>query len=323
MYVLQRETSSGWAATVTTDSHLGPSGFHLDHGHVGTSLAVAVVAVRVVDLLLTSHHEDRYVETKRRSRNGRAVDGLTLLRNAEIHADDAIDVKVARVITWVDSEGASRCRIDPTWKRYEDLPEGARSTRTSQRCHDAYKEAVGGAGAFSVLMDSIAWFDACDARLAPRDAEGELMFFPLAPLVGTHQQRRHPRLASDSDIAETMRSELQERNPTGTSREISVRIAVPGCEPAFGGWTSVKPGFRQQFTERISQIEADLMRGYSYVVKGTPLEARAGVVWRGSTPLLDVGLPQEPAEGPTADVWLRWLMLAESDVIVYQRSRLA
>ena len=97
------------------------------------------------------------------------------MRNAEIHLPMILDPDSYRVLSLYRPETGQLFSVIPRWKPYAELPlEIQNDTKTSQRCHDAYQAAVEGESVIETLLDTLAWFLACDPSLARRTAAGEL-----------------------------------------------------------------------------------------------------------------------------------------------------
>jgi hypothetical protein len=192
MRALQRQVADVWLATIETDTSLCQChGMVAEAEVVAISTAFAITATRVLDLeVLQKEHQATYLYAKRSERLGQVVDGLVLIRNAEIHLPAILDPDSDRVLSVCDPERGQVFRVIPKWKPYVELPlEIQNDTKTPPRCHAAYRAAIEGESVIETLLDTLAWFLACDPSLARRDAAGELEHFPL-PELWQHDYER-------------------------------------------------------------------------------------------------------------------------------------
>ena len=202
MLALQRQVRATWIATVDNNSVLCRThGIESDVAPVGVELALALVAVRVLDLEVFHHgHGQRYEDHRASKPGGRVVDGMTLIRNAEVHlptvVDPQVDAALSIPLEWLDSDEwpyASQYQLAPVWLPFADLPEEVRDhDRTSSRCKDSYADALAGRLVVDTLLDAVAFFRECDPAVAARDSDGELACFPLPEFLPIDGQRFHP-----------------------------------------------------------------------------------------------------------------------------------
>ena len=202
MLALQRQVRATWIATVDNNSVLCRThGVEPDVAPVGVELALALVAVRVLDLEVFHHgHGQRYFDHRASTAEGRVVDGMTLIRNAEVHLPTVVDPQIDAALgipwEWLDSDEwpyASQFQLAPAWLPFADLPEEVRDhAGTSSRCKDTYAEALAGRLVVDTLLDAVAFFAGCDPTVAARDSDGELACFPLPEFLPIDGQRFHP-----------------------------------------------------------------------------------------------------------------------------------
>ena len=200
MLALQRQVRASWLATLENDTTLcREHGLEVDLEPLGVEVAFALVAVRVLDLVVFDGGNDRAYQAHRATcPHGGAVDGMTLLRNAEIHLPEVIDPEIARAVSvpilrederWPFN---GRFRIFPTWRPLVDLPETVqRSPQTAERCKVSYQTHLAGALVLDGLLDAVRFFYECDPSLAMTDDKGELLHFPFPPVL-VDGDRRHP-----------------------------------------------------------------------------------------------------------------------------------
>ena len=200
MLALQRQVRASWLATLENDTTLcREHGLEVDLEPLGVEVAFALVAVRVLDLVVFDGGNDRAYQAHRATcPHGGAVDGMTLLRNAEIHLPEVIDPEIARAVSvpilrederWPFN---GRFRIFPTWRPLVDLPETVqRSPQTAERCKVNYQTHLAGALVLDGLLDAVRFFYECDPSLVMTDDKGELLHFPFPPVL-VDGDRRHP-----------------------------------------------------------------------------------------------------------------------------------
>lgn len=194
MRALQRQIADVWHAMIETDTFLCPQhGMVAEAEVVAISTAFAATAVRVLDLeVFQREHNDTYLEALKTNPKGQVVDGLLLIRNAEIHMPVILDPNVDQVLSFYDGS-KQLFRVRPKFRPYTELPtEVKQSTGTAERCHIAYKATVQGQDVIEVLLDSLQWFLECDPSFAYLDGAGELKHFPLPELWEHGYERRHP-----------------------------------------------------------------------------------------------------------------------------------
>ena len=260
-----------------------------------------------------------------------------LIRNAEIHLPMILDPDSDRVLSLYRPETGQLFRVIPRWKPYAELPlEIQNDTKTSQRCHDAYQAAVEGESVIETLLDTLAWFLACDPSLARRTAAGELEHFPLPELWQHDYERRHPEWKRRAECEAELREVAVTRTPGGQFRAIRHRlIGGDGTTIAYCGFTRTGSG-GCAFSEFPDQVTRDVRAGYEYYLeteKGTCLTADAngaprvalhdGVLTVNGRPLMDVTLCPFDEEHPTEPTWRGWFDLVSHDAFLYMEQRKA
>jgi len=332
MRALQRQVADAWASTTETDTSLCRiHGMETECEVVAISTAFAVTAVRILDNeVFCKEHGQAYLDAKTSDRQGKVVDGLVLIRNAEIHLPVILDPDVQRVLSL-----GSAFRVVPKWRPYDQLPADVQNnTKTSERCHAAYRTAVEGEPVIETLLDAIAWFVKCDPSLAQRDEAEELKHFPLPELWQHEYERRHPDWVRRCDVEAELRAKRTRELPVGDYRSIQHRLLDGDLTVAFCGYT-FRNGYRSAFTETPEQIVRDIAGGYRYYV-GTADEVGemthhsemgnlVGTVdeeiWVNGSPLDGFELSPFSDEPPTLETWRSWFELAAGNAFMYARER--
>lgn len=326
MRALQRQIADVWLATIETDTVLCQQhGVEADAEVVAISTAFAATAVRVLDLeVLQAEHNNAYCNAKQTSANGKVVDGLLLIRNAEIHLPVILDPDVDHMLSL--SGGSKQLfRVLPKFRPYAELPtEVQQNKKTAQRCHNAYKETVEGKDVIEVLLDSLLWFLECDPSLVHLDGADELEYFPLRELWEHGYERRHPFWMTRRDYEAQLREEAKRHLPEGHSRTIRHRLVDgEGRTIAYCGQT-LSDGRCQVFTEFPAQVLRDLEAGYRYMVDGADGELDvvvvAGEPHVGDAALGVIDLQPFGSESDEAK-WRGWFELVSEDPDYYVRQR--
>jgi hypothetical protein len=201
MLALQRQVRATWLATLENDSVLcREHGPELDLEPLGVELAFALVATRVLDLEVFARGcGDAYEQHRASCVEGRVVDGMTLMRNAETHLPMVVNPQVARALSAPFSPTgppwpfSGQFRLFPSWLTFDELPAEVRETeKTRPRCKMSYRDCVAGKLILDTLLDAVRFFYDCDPSLAALDEDGALRYFPLPDVLGVPDDRRHP-----------------------------------------------------------------------------------------------------------------------------------
>ena len=201
MLALQRQVEATWVATLDNDSVLcRDHGPELDVEPLGVELSFALVAVRVLDLEVFDRScGTNYRDHRQGCPEGRVVDGLTLMRNSEVHVPVVVDPGISRALSVpIMREGEvwpfrGQFRIFPSWLEFDELPSAVQeTTKTAERCKTSYQEFVGGRLILDSLLDAVKFFHECDPTIAAVDERGELLHFPLPAVLSVSGDRRHP-----------------------------------------------------------------------------------------------------------------------------------
>lgn len=319
MHALQRQIHRVWMATTQTETSL----HSVDAETVSIDLASALVTIRTLDLEVFSGEfpgprrgiPGPYEEHHNGCREGRIVRGFTLIRNAEAHVRDVIDVDVIRMIN-VDT----RWRVFPAWKQYADLPNGVTNAPgTAPTAKRAYREVVGGELVIETLLDALKFFLACDLKLARRAHTGELEYFPLPEFVQHDYERRHPDWPTRLEHQQQARAAMMQQPPAGTGREICHRLSIDGTI-VYAGVTTMTPAYMSYFIETSDQIITEIKLGYPYSIAGRLLTVD-------SDNLLKVGsdelgtIPLTKPIKPNEETFRNWFRDAQNNATAYHRQR--
>jgi hypothetical protein len=306
-------------ATTQTETSL----HSVDAETVSIDLASALVTIRTLDLQVFGGEfpgprrgvPGPYEEHRDSSREGRIVRGFTLIRNAEAHVRDVIDVDVIRMI----NVGA-RWRVFPAWKQYADLPHGVISARgTAPAAKRAYREVVGGELVIETLLDALKFFQTCDPKLARRDDTGELEYFPLPEFLQHDYERRHPDWPTRLEHQQQARAAMMQQPPAGTGREISHRLSIDGTI-VYAGLTTMTPAYMSWFIETPDQIRTDIKLGYPYSVAGRLVTVASDNLLKVGADELDTITLTEPIK-PDEETLRNWFQDAQNNATAYHRQR--
>lgn len=144
---------------------------------LGTHLALAVTAVRVLDReVFEATYGSDYRSLRDAGASGCCVNGMTLMRNAEIHLPVVVEPATNPVLGWSSTpRGRSRHHVfwNARWSPYSTLPdEILRGRRTAARCHSGYLSRLEGREVTETLLDGINFFARIDPTVTPRDKKG-------------------------------------------------------------------------------------------------------------------------------------------------------
>lgn len=244
MRAFQRQIRATWLAQSEDLPNAGPA------EAVGVSLALAAAAVRVLDLeVFDALHGARYRQERDSSRAGRVVNGLTLVRNAEIHLP-AIMTPASNILVGCHSDPAGdswNYTFDyVTWARHENLPAEVRlNTKTSSRCHQGYIEGLQSRPVTETLLDVFCFFRSLDPELIAYDAKGKLDGFPLPASKGSGHAyyRLHPDEPTQEDVLQRLTKAARDKNPSAEWREICFVFRDPavGAILRFAGYEKAHP----------------------------------------------------------------------------------
>ena len=303
---------------------------------VGVSLALAAAAVRVLDLeVFEAVHGARYRHERDSSQGGHAVNGLTLVRNAEIHLPTIIS-PVSNILfgSHTDPAGSSwKYTFDyVTWALYENLPEEVRlNTRTATRCHKGYIEGLQGRSVTETLLDVFCFFQSLDPAITARDTQGNLDSFPLPPSNGSDYAyyRLHPNEPTQEDVLKRLTMAATERNPNTAWREICFVFRGPseGAILRFAGYQKANTLIGGEhrgvgpWVDYPELVLRDVQRGLDHwLVDGAErykVRADHGLLFAGDTELSALSIP----DAPDRPDWWQILLSHSSDIFRHCRNR--
>ncbi|MFE1595460.1 hypothetical protein [Nocardia sp. NPDC058705] len=292
-----------WTATVRSDVALHPgSRFDIDCEQVVIDAANALVIARTIDQefegLLAPNDQEAYKKFRDDDTDGRIVRGLTLIRNADTHADSVIEMDSNRVVG-----GAGGWRVFPVWKEHADLPVEIQNLhRTASGVHKRYRDWVAGRLVVETLLDVMRFFDRCDPSLARRSESGDLQGFPLIEMGAQGYDCLHPYWLRENELSEQLLDRFMAMAPTGVGRRI--HRAVPRIDTTLLVGVTVLSHYRMSFIESAEQVARDIAGGYVYTAAtndgDVPVMLCDGVLMLGVTALAQADLAAISDEGALA-----------------------
>ncbi|MRH90484.1 hypothetical protein GFY24_24075 [Nocardia sp. SYP-A9097] len=317
---------------MNSDVAMDRDGFHIDTEQVSIDTADAVTLIRTIDLSISelSSRVDRrrYEELRNIDADGRVVRGLTLIRNSEIHRHVLVDMDTERLIS---GTGICAWRVFPQWKAYSDLPADVRvlGQNESRGPHDRYQDSVEGRLVIETLMDVMRFFDRCDPTLTRRNADGDIVGFPLHPFIEHTYECRHPYGLRAAEMNDALLDRWTLMAPTGRLRQLRRAVSY-GETTLYVGLTDL--GHRaESFVESADQIAWDIAGGYSYsAVTRTgqviAITEHHRMLISGAIPLTDIELA-DTATNATAMLGLNdeqiraWWTTQLNDAFLYRTHR--
>ncbi|WP_218006514.1 hypothetical protein [Nocardia abscessus] len=293
-----------WTATVRSDVALYPgSRFDIDCEQVVIDAASASVIARTIDQqfenLLAPNDQDTYKKFRDNDTDGRIVRGLTLIRNADTHADSVIEMDSNRVVG-----GMAGWRVFPVWKAHADLPAEIQNlSGTAPGVHKRYRDWVAGRLVVETLLDVLRFYDRCDPSLARRSDSGDLEGFPLRDLGAPGYDCLHPYWLRENELSEQLLDRFKTMAPTGLGRRI--HRAVPHADTTLLVGVTALGGHGMSFIESAEQVARDIAGGYVYTAAtrdgDVVVEQRDGVLMVEADALADVELPASDGEESLAE----------------------
>lgn len=209
-----------------------------------------------------AQHGDLYVRQKEGKRDGRTVNGLTFVRNAEIHSTVRQDLSPVGFIGVPGSPQSLRPRL--VWLPVGELPLEYRRRpdgrlRATRRQLAAYEREVAGHTVLDTMMSALAFFLAMDPQIATETA---LTVFPLAGGVARSYERIDPRWPPYDEWAKEQLKAL----PCADSRQVCRRILDRGRVVGLAGYSASRDGLMNAWWETTASVARDLRRRYSYFV---------------------------------------------------------
>jgi hypothetical protein len=213
------------------------------------------------------------------ARGGAVVNGLTLVRDAEIHLPVVVAPAAEPVfgsLSGTESHPPSNHIFwNATWQLYKGLPMEIRcNSRTAARCHTGYQEGLQGRPVTETLLEAFCLFRKLDPSIVAHNDEGEIDGFPLPPAHGMlyTYYRLHPNEPSQDDVSRRLQRMAMEKNPRGRWREIhfAFRTTDSGSVLRFAGYehspnaiAGERRGVRS-WVDYPDLVLRDVQRGYKY-----------------------------------------------------------
>lgn len=287
----------------------------------------ALVAIRTLDTEVYQPSDPGYETVRATDPQGQVVRALTPPRDSAVHHADVVDPDLARAVGPIDG---NRFIIFPKWKPTSDLPQrmfeyfsGKEAGQINLQRMARHNTVLAGRLVLDTLLDAFAFFDRCDPTVADRDADGDLIGFPLPPLpIGGTYFRLAPDWPDHVTVDRNLRVKLASGLPTGEQREIMGYVDTAAGR-VWCGYTAVTPSRGAAFTEVEAQVIADLDGGYRYVVGSAngQLEVRhvAGDVVAGTRKLSELDVTDWTNDH--GEPWAGWWELCTSDAAYYRDQR--
>ena len=214
------------------------------------------------DAHYSEQHGQAYSVLKEGRRDGRTVNGLMFVRNAEIHSVTRQDLSSAGLIGIPGAEQSLRERL--AWLPFDELPrdyvERSDGTpRASRRRIAAYKREVGTKTVLDTMMAALGFFMSLDSEL---ETPGALKYFPLQGGF----PRSYERLAPLWPPYEEWAMEQLKALPAASEREVVRRILDNGRTVGFAGYSPLIGGTRNGWWETLNNVAHDVKRKYRYYV---------------------------------------------------------
>jgi hypothetical protein len=280
---LQRQIWATWWAAVESGTQVLPGGVLPEADAVMVEAGLTVAAIQVLyEVFLSAYprsveHDPATSPWEVKctgSPEGRAMSGLKLIRNGEMHAKSIVVPDIARVVGVTFEDDSKGYRIFPEWVDYLHLPVEVRDARfpplqnqpnalgrlkTNQIHHDHYQSDVARAPVVEPLLDALAFVTRCDPRIVRMDTNGDPRHFPLEPISERDYERRHPDWKRRTVLEAELRDLCESNPPTGTKRVCIAHLkAEDGTVLAHCGYTQLPDGNQWIFTETPEQILRDV-----------------------------------------------------------------
>lgn len=297
----------------------------------------ALTSIRSLDLEVFENSDQQpYLNARAADPRGMAVRGLTAPRNNAVHHPEVFDPGVDRAIGPLED---GRYLIFPVWVQRTsrlDPMFTMQNGNFSTSCAHAYDDHVAGRYLLDPVLDAFDFFDTLAPSLARRDADGQLAHFPLPPPPVAESYlyfRLTPSSPNESKqravLDVQLRFMLEVSVPEGRERVITGAFRTDYGEVVLTGHTVVTDTYSHQFLDLLTQVQADIRRGFRYlnlVAQPSPTTDGEAVEVAADLTLPD-GRPLPTAELLTAgakDVEVssgRW-ELCRQDASYYRRFRM-
>ncbi len=214
------------------------------------------------DAHYSEQHGQAYSVFKEGRRDGRTVNGLMFVRNAEIHSVTRQDLSQAGLIGIPGAEPALRERL--AWLPFDELPrdyvERSDGTpRASRRQIAAYEDEVGDKTVLDTMMAALRFFMAVDSEL---ETPGALKHFPLQGAFPRSYERLSPLWPPYDEWALEQAKYL----PAASEREVTRRIVDNERTVGLAGYSPPTGGTRNGWWESLNDVARDVKRKYRYYV---------------------------------------------------------
>ena len=214
------------------------------------------------DAHYSEQHGQAYSVFKEGCRDGRIVNGLMLVRNAEIHSVTRQDLSEAGLIGIPGAEQELRERL--AWLPFDQLPrdyvERSDGTpRSSRRNIAAYKREVGDKTVLDTMMATLGFFISLDSELKTPEA---LKHFPLQGGFPRSYERLSPLWPPYREWA----MEQSRALPAASEREVVRRIVHDGRTVGLAGYSPLIGWARNGWWESLNEVVHDVKRRYRYYV---------------------------------------------------------
>jgi hypothetical protein len=214
------------------------------------------------DAHYSEQHGQAYSAFKEGRRDGRTVNGLGFVRNAEIHSVTRQDLTEAGLIGIPGAAQTLRQRL--AWLPFDQLPGDyvARSDgtpRASRRAVAAYKREVADKTVLDTMMAALGFFLSLDSDLVTPEA---LSCFPLQGGLPRSYERLSPLWPPYEDWAKEQLKAL----PAAADREVTRRIVDNGRMVGLAGYGPATGWTRNSWWETLNDVARDVKRNYRYYV---------------------------------------------------------
>ena len=222
--------------------------------------------VTKIAILDGAHYSEQYGQAysvfKEGRREGRTVNGLMFVRNAEIHSVTRQELSEAGLIGIPGPVQALRER--PAWIPFAELPrdyvERSDGTpRASRRRIAAYKCEVGDKTVLDTMMTALGFFMSLDSELVTPEA---LKHFPLQGGF----PRSYERLAPFWPPYREWAIEHSRALPAASEREVVRPIVNNGRTVGLAGYSPLIGWTRNGWWETVNDIAHDIKRKYRYYI---------------------------------------------------------
>jgi hypothetical protein len=214
------------------------------------------------DAHYSEQHGQAYSVFKEGRRDGRTVNGLIFVRNAEIHSVTLQDLSEVGLFGVPGAEQSLRERL--AWLPFDELPrdyvERSDGTpRGSRRAIAAYKREVEDKTVLDTMMAALGFFMSLDSQL---ETPGALKHFPLQGGFPRSYERLAPHWPPYAEWA----MEKLKALPAASEREVVRRIVDNGRTVGLAGYSPPIGWTRNGWWETLNDVAHDVKRKYRYYV---------------------------------------------------------